>query len=525
MKAHERAAYKTLQLAHARELSRILRPIRKEYTALASSLDAFARSSSKYLPAREKLRLKAKRRHAQLLEIRGHSEARKQRFRRQLDNANDKTMTAFEASRDSADSALMTALENARASDNPHDGSTLGSMIKSRTKELESILKTKLPRYTSDAKADSKPSVPEALPREPLSPSFPDRLIRTKSYSSIGRIPQPDRARGRASSLADLSRPTPASDYFCSPPVGRRHDRLPRKSIFPDRESNNGWDADMAEVFVKKVSLYDKRMQEDVRSGINYLPKGESRPASVVSERREVEKTVIEVPQDTSVPARIYHPPGESELLKFMRRKLVAAAESWGKGTSWRDLFTKCDADFSGELTESSINKAVRVHLRIPTAVLSDQQVADFVREIDADESGSVSLKELIQFLEKAPVGSVEDTLEETIRKARCQAREQMHLTMSRVRRRMIAGMKANKLTLERLFGQFDKDRDGTLSLREFNRALRRDLKLSRSDASAKDVAAVFALLDEDGTGSIDIDELKSLIRPPRSGKDSPARG
>ncbi|KAF4733832.1 hypothetical protein FOZ63_017998 [Perkinsus olseni] len=130
-----------------------------------------------------------------------------------------------------------------------------------------------------------------------------------------------------------------------------------------------------------------------------------------------------------------------------------------------------------------------------------------------------------MQFLEKAPVGAVEDTLEETIRKARCQAREQMHLTMSRVRRRMIAGMKANKLTLERLFGQFDKDRDGTLSLKEFNRALRRDLKLSRSDASAKDVAAVFALLDEDGTGSIDIDELKSLIRPPGSGKDSPTRG
>ncbi|KAF4759337.1 hypothetical protein FOZ63_028514, partial [Perkinsus olseni] len=97
-------------------------------------------------------------------------------------------------------------------------------------------------------------------------------------------------------------------------------------------------------------------------------------------------------------------------------------------------------------LTESSINKAVRVHLRIPTTVLSDQQVADFVREIDADESGSVSLKELIQFLEKAPVGSVEDTLEEGIRKARGQAREQMHLTMSRVRRRMIAGMKANKV-------------------------------------------------------------------------------
>ncbi|KAF4691754.1 hypothetical protein FOZ60_014904 [Perkinsus olseni] len=480
MKAHERAAYKTLQLTHARELSRILRPIHKEYTALSSSLDAFARSSSK--------------RQAQLLEIRGHSEARKQRFRRQLDNANDKTMTAFEASRDSADSALMTALENARASGNPHDGSTLGSMIKSRTKELESILKAKLPRYTPDAKADSKPSVPEALPQEPLSPSFPDRLIRTKSYSSIGRIPQPDRARGRASSLADLSRPTPASDYFCSPLVGRRHDRLSRKSIFPDRESSNGWDADMAEVFVKKVSLYDKRMQEDVRSGINYLPKGESRPASVMSERREVEKTVVEVPQDTSVPPRIYHPPEESELLKFMRRKLVAAAGSWGKGTSWRDLFTKCDADFSG-----------RAHGE------HDQQVADFVREIDADESGSVSLKELIQFLEKAP--------------ARGQAREQMHLTMSRVRRRMIAGMKANKLTLERLFGQFDKDRDGTLSLREFNTALRRDLKLSRSDASAKDVAAVFALLDEDGTGSIDIDELKSLIRQPRSGKDSPARG
>lgn len=58
----------------------------------------------------------------------------------------------------------------------------------------------------------------------------------------------------------------------------------------------------------------------------------------------------------------------------------MAAAESLGMGNGWRDLFVKCDTDYSGELSPGEILKAVRVNLRIPTTVLTDKQVMVFVR-------------------------------------------------------------------------------------------------------------------------------------------------
>ncbi|KAF4677937.1 hypothetical protein FOL47_008041 [Perkinsus chesapeaki] len=467
----------------------------------------------KYVPLRERMQTESKKRLGQLLNATRFLGERKKVYLNMLEDVSNKTCSLCQSYRDASDLALNKALDDMRVRGDPRDSEGVTDIIHKRTEELETILRSKLPRHT-DVCLEREPSeiLSSADDDEPYQASFPQRIIRTNTRVPM-RAKRQSLMKEKARSTPDLTRGlSPYTRYVFDKRFTNGCDLFAAKGV-----RNEKYGIDMAEVIIKNKQRYDERMQQALRAGINYLPKGESRPTSVMSATKpSVNEYRPDVPEKAAPVWEPWEPPEESQLMKFMRRKLVAAAESLGKGARWRELFMKHDADFSGELTEAEINKAVRLDLRVPATVLTDRQIGDFVRDIDTDDSGTVSLKELIDFLEKEPVISADQTIEARIDKARSQIPEQLHLTMSRVRRRMVSAMRSARLSVKDLFGRYDTDGDGTLSFQEFDRALRRDLKLSKRDATDRDIAAVFAWLDGDNTGSIDIGELKGLIHPQR---------
>lgn len=64
-----------------------------------------------------------------------------------------------------------------------------------------------------------------------------------------------------------------------------------------------------------------------------------------------------------------------------------------------------------------------------------------------------------------------------------------------------------------KLFYNYDVNRDGTLSLGELHAAVRKDLKLPPREVSNTQIEQFFKLLDEDGSGDLDLDEVVAFIR------------
>jgi Ca2+-binding EF-hand superfamily protein len=63
-----------------------------------------------------------------------------------------------------------------------------------------------------------------------------------------------------------------------------------------------------------------------------------------------------------------------------------------------------------------------------------------------------------------------------------------------------------------RTFGRYDKTGDGLLALDEFNAVVRRELKISPKDLNNEEVRLFFQYLDADGSGEVDIAELKQFL-------------
>ncbi|RZD46806.1 MAG: hypothetical protein CXT66_07230, partial [Methanobacteriota archaeon] len=65
--------------------------------------------------------------------------------------------------------------------------------------------------------------------------------------------------------------------------------------------------------------------------------------------------------------------------------------------------------------------------------------------------------------------------------------------------------------TAETLFSKFDSDGDGTLSKSEFENALR---SITGQTAPQSIVKTIFDTLDGDSSGSLELDELLSIVDP-----------
>ena len=66
--------------------------------------------------------------------------------------------------------------------------------------------------------------------------------------------------------------------------------------------------------------------------------------------------------------------------------------------------------------------------------------------------------------------------------------------------------------TADKLLKRYDKSKDGTLDEKELTDLVRRNLKIGTGELADADIAALVAALDDDGGGSVSIDELADFI-------------
>eukprot|EP00929_Paragymnodinium_shiwhaense_P028566 TRINITY_DN16535_c0_g1_i3.p1 TRINITY_DN16535_c0_g1~~TRINITY_DN16535_c0_g1_i3.p1 ORF type:complete len:968 (+),score=281.25 TRINITY_DN16535_c0_g1_i3:140-3043(+) len=87
------------------------------------------------------------------------------------------------------------------------------------------------------------------------------------------------------------------------------------------------------------------------------------------------------------------------DVVKRLRTQLTNAARS--SGGDFERLLRKFDKDRSGTLTIDEFKRMIRMELRVTPENLSDKDLADFVAALDDDDTGSLSLEEITDFIER----------------------------------------------------------------------------------------------------------------------------
>merc|ERR1719162_108883 len=86
-------------------------------------------------------------------------------------------------------------------------------------------------------------------------------------------------------------------------------------------------------------------------------------------------------------------------VLADLRAKIKAAAYTGSHGRQLNVLFGRFDRDGTGNLDEDEVRRALRRACRIPPSVVSDAEIGSLCGLLDEDNSGSVSIREIIDFL------------------------------------------------------------------------------------------------------------------------------
>lgn len=103
--------------------------------------------------------------------------------------------------------------------------------------------------------------------------------------------------------------------------------------------------------------------------------------------------------------ASLQHAEGNKKLaahtgvLADLRAKIKAAAYTGGHGRDLNVLFGRFDRDGTGALDEDEVRRAFRRACKIKPSAVSDAEIASLCGLLDEDNSGTVSISEIIDFL------------------------------------------------------------------------------------------------------------------------------
>jgi Ca2+-binding EF-hand superfamily protein len=187
-------------------------------------------------------------------------------------------------------------------------------------------------------------------------------------------------------------------------------------------------------------------------------------------------------------------------VLTQVRSKLNAACLRGGK--SWQDIFRLCDKNRDGVLDAKEVQFFVRVSLRVPFTTVSDYDLALLLQHLDRDESSTVDITELIEYVQK---GSVRPQDRE-LRRAKRRLRVKRNLRMA------FQDLAANEYEVRKLFQARDLDHSGKLSRYELSSLVREELGLTPWDVGEADLNELYNELDPNQDG-IDCDEFWSHIK------------
>lgn len=114
-------------------------------------------------------------------------------------------------------------------------------------------------------------------------------------------------------------------------------------------------------------------------------------------------RTSTNVSADVSRTSANAKAPLSAEVLDKVRSRIKAASYAGHLGSEVKALFNRFDADGSGVLEPEEVRMALRSALRIPPSVISDEEIFKLCKLIDHDQSGHVSISEIIDFLGPTP--------------------------------------------------------------------------------------------------------------------------
>jgi Ca2+-binding EF-hand superfamily protein len=194
---------------------------------------------------------------------------------------------------------------------------------------------------------------------------------------------------------------------------------------------------------------------------------------------------------------------GTSHIMVWLddiRSKFRAAAARSVQSQGFAALFSKVDADGSGEIDGDEFMAAVRHELAIGLAVMPDDEVRQVFEAVDTDGSGEVDAAEFMAWLEGKDIGP-------PVKRGRRRALEKVKQRFKLASREAVEG-----LGWQRIFEMYDDDESGELELEEFSRAVRQECSLAVDAVSDREVAELFHVIDADGSGAIDSTELQSLL-------------
>eukprot|EP00913_Durusdinium_trenchii_P003811 g3528.t3 len=260
-----------------------------------------------------------------------------------------------------------------------------------------------------------------------------------------------------------------------------------------------------------------------------------------------------------------------NRMLNTIRTKIKTAAYEGPRafrpqGHGFDVMFNRFDQDGSGSLTAREVRRALRRSLRIPEGTLSDQQIISLCAWLDIDGSGLVEIDDLVAFLSVEPqiepprlkstvelegqASNRSFELDCFVTPRRSQATQTRSKApplskglLSTLRSKMKAASYAGHLgcDLKALFSRFDHTGTGVLEEEQLRQVIRRAMRTSDvspgldmdsaklqlirriapSVISDAQIAKLCTMLDKEALGAIGIDTLVDFVSkdPERGGR------
>ncbi|KAG8464649.1 hypothetical protein KFE25_010017 [Diacronema lutheri] len=178
-----------------------------------------------------------------------------------------------------------------------------------------------------------------------------------------------------------------------------------------------------------------------------------------------------------------------ADLMRDAIYRVGVGTSGSGRQTTMRALFRLYDDDDTGELDVRELVRAVRHDMRLSPDDVSYGEIEGLVVALDADGLGSVSLDELLAFIQLTP-GAIRKI---TYKLA-------------------AASYDLGGTNLAALFASADNDRSNSISASELLHVIRKRARVSAALLPDGDVRALHRLLDEDSSGQVELSELLEFL-------------
>lgn len=156
---------------------------------------------------------------------------------------------------------------------------------------------------------------------------------------------------------------------------------------------------------VVKFRRHLEKEINDIRCSIDEAQHEMRRMKKVIRSKTEAAESKIKDGDDDGFDFDAFHARANDngmdyDALANLRAKIKGAAYTGTKGRTLEVLFSRFDQDESGELDEDEVRRALRRTLKIPPTTITDAEISALCTVLDSDQSGSVSIKEMCEFLD-----------------------------------------------------------------------------------------------------------------------------